>query len=75
MATLLQYRSGQVVPVKVDGNALKEHYGNSRKDICGRPVYFEKRTLLKKKRMYISLMMAFVIFDATLLALVSKMLF
>lgn len=73
MATLLQYRNGQLIPVKVDDKALKEHYSGNQPTVNGRPVYFEIKDQFKRKRMYGTLIMAFLVFDAALVALLAKM--
>jgi hypothetical protein len=72
MAMLLQYRNGQLIPVKVDSASLMECYEKHEMEQQPLSAYQQIMESSRKKRLYGGLMMMFVVMNATLLMMAAR---
>ncbi len=72
MAMLLQYRNGQLIPVKVDSASLMECYEMNEMEKQPLSAYQQIMECSRKKRIYGGLMMMFVVMNATLLMMAAR---
>ena len=73
MAIILQYRCGELVPVKVDQENLENNYHSKSNTDLVQTAFMKAKKASAKKRMYGSLIMTLVICHTMLLCLAVKL--